>query len=478
MDFFQNCKSCLNLSKRYLRTLKYFPNTTTTKATTTTMDGPTNLMPPINVRGMKQLDRQKFRKNIRIPMLDITDVNINSVLPHLKKVLFKMDHLKPVQTTGDGKKKVLLHPQGVQCLSDLPEEVRNLGLTGSDLMWEDYELVYDNWKVDEILRAILPENQEALTSYSRIGHIIHVNLKDHLIEYKQLIGEVMKDKIVGCRTVINKLQTIENTYRNFQIELLCGEPDYKVEVKENGTVFEFDFSTVYWNPRLATEHERIIKLLKPGDVLYDVFAGVGPFSIPAARKKCHVLANDLNPDSYKWLQQNAKRNKCSDFVTAFNKDGREFIAEDVKSDLLKRWKSPPDNDDTVEHDYQCHITMNLPAIAVEFLNVFGGLMIDADVTKLTQIKSYPLVHLYCFAKGESSAAVAKQLVEDNLGFPLASNLEGVHFVRNVAPNKDMYRVSFWLTEEILFSNKSRVQSATSKREGSPSDTPISKRQCN
>ena len=37
-------------------------------------------------------------------------------------------------------------------------------------------------------------------------------------------------------------------------------------------------------------------------------SGVGPFSIPAGRK-CRVFANDLNPESFKWLQQNAKRNK-------------------------------------------------------------------------------------------------------------------------------------------------------------------------
>ena len=51
--------------------------------------------------------------------------------------------------------------------------------------------------------------------------------------------------------------------------------------------------------------------LRNGDVVYDVFAGVGPFAVPAARKKCIVFANDLNPDSFKWLQHNMKLNKVS-----------------------------------------------------------------------------------------------------------------------------------------------------------------------
>jgi len=55
-------------------------------------------------------------------------------------------------------------------------------------------------------------------------------------------------------------------------------------------------------------------LLKCGDVLYDIFAGVGPFVVPAAKKGCRVIANDLNPDSVHWLQQNVDLNKVKDKV--------------------------------------------------------------------------------------------------------------------------------------------------------------------
>lgn len=40
-------------------------------------------------------------------------------------------------------------------------------------------------------------------------------------------------------------------------------------------------------------------------------AGVGPFSIPAAKKGAFVYANDLNPCSYQWLCENIKLNKVS-----------------------------------------------------------------------------------------------------------------------------------------------------------------------
>jgi len=55
-------------------------------------------------------------------------------------------------------------------------------------------------------------------------------------------------------------------------------------------------------------------LLARGDVLYDVFAGVGPFAVPAAKKHCQVHANDLNPDSVHWLRHNLDLNKVTDRV--------------------------------------------------------------------------------------------------------------------------------------------------------------------
>lgn len=403
-----------------------------------------DLLPPSSVRGMTLLDREKFTKIVQLPKLNVTEVSLKSILPHIKRMLLKIQRHKSIELSNDGTKKLLLHPMMITCFGDLPEEARNSGLNGSHLKWEDFEFKYENWSAEDILKAVLPAEQESCTSFSRIGHIIHVNLKSHLLPYKHLIGEVFRDKIPGIRCVINKIQTIDNTYRNFQLELLSGEEDYQVEVKENGTSFKFDFSQVYWNPRLATEHERIIKMHEKGDVLYDVFAGVGPFSVPVAKRKAYVLANDLNPSSYKWLQCNMKRNKVTNYMQTINKDGRDFIVADVKGDLIKRWSSGGNK------NYKIHITMNLPAMAVEFLDSYCGLMCGY----VGPIEPLPLVHVYCFAKGDDPAAIAKDMVEENLGHKLGTNLQGVHFVRNVAPNKDMFRVSFYLTREILFTKKS------------------------
>ncbi|KAL1737796.1 SAM-dependent methyltransferase TRM5/TYW2-type, partial [Schizophyllum fasciatum] len=152
----------------------------------------------------------------------------------------------------------------------------------------------------------------------------------------------------AIRTVVNKLSTINAQFRFFDMELLAGDPDYEVEHHEANCVFRFDFKKVYWNSRLHTgqpppphprrppltrphpEHERLVALFEPTALVADVFAGVGPFAVPAAKKGCAVLANDLNPDSAAWLAKNIARNGVAALVRPSCEDGRAFIRAAVR----------------------------------------------------------------------------------------------------------------------------------------------------
>lgn len=82
-----------------------------------------------------------------------------------------------------------------------------------------------------------------------------------------------------------------------------------------------------------------------------MFAGVGPFSVPAARKCAMVYANDLNPQSIKYLNENAKFNKVNKQIRTYNLDARDFVRRLVREERVK-----------IDH-----VIMNLPASAVQFL---------------------------------------------------------------------------------------------------------------
>lgn len=212
------------------------------------------------------------------------------------------------------------------------------------------------------------------------------------------------------------------------------------QVKENNIAYELDFSKVYWNPRLSTEHGRIVALLKPSDVLFDVFAGIGPFAIPAAKKKCHVFANDLNPESYSWLLHNCKLNKVDNKIKAFNMDGRDFLLGPVREELSKELPLLKEEQKT-----SFHIVMNLPALAIEFLDVFRHLLVGEPCSTA----GLPTVHCYGFSKHDDPAKDIQERAEASLGTSLDGRCS-TYLVRNVAPNKEMLCISFQIPADVLY----------------------------
>ncbi|XP_002735219.2 tRNA (guanine(37)-N(1))-methyltransferase-like [Saccoglossus kowalevskii] len=409
--------------------------------------------PPDTVRGMRVLDREAFKLTVKVPALKINKRIISQLIRSkcfdeyiLKR---KRCHIKIMRDVPNEENKFwLLDPEKVTDMNSFSEETRQILKDNSveEKLYEyDLEIRYKEWSADEILRSVMPHDIEVISSFSRLGHIAHMNLRDEQMQYKKIIGQVILDKNPGLKMVVNKVNTIDNEFRFFQMELMAGEETSMVtSTKENHCTFEFDFSKVYWNSRLSTEHDRIVSMLQKGDVIYDVFAGVGPFAVPAAKKGCKVLANDLNPESFKWLQRNVKLNKVNNRVQCFNLDGREFIKVVFKDNYLKhiKEKSKEANDDATYH-----IIMNLPALATEFLDAFKGLFSDVSDEERSQLK-LPMVHCHCFSKSDDPVRDSRERIERILGSTIMN--ASIHDVRDVAPNKEMLCVSFKVPAEVLF----------------------------
>jgi tRNA (guanine37-N1)-methyltransferase len=139
---------------------------------------------------------------------------------------------------------------------------------------------------------------------------------------------VILDKNNSLKTVVTKVGHIEATYRFYDLECIAGVPTYETIVSEDKVRFKVDVSKMYWCSKLATERTRLINTyLKEGDVLCDMFCGVGPLAVKTAvkRPKMKVLANDLNPQGVEFLKKNIKLNKVDKRVLPFNMDAREFV---------------------------------------------------------------------------------------------------------------------------------------------------------
>ena len=237
------------------------------------------------------------------------------------------------------------------------------------------------------------------------------------------------------------------------MELLAGEDNTVATVKENGCSFTFDFAKVYWNSRLHTEHERLVHQLLSGQVVVDMFAGVGPFALPAAKKGCLVLANDLNPESHRCLLQNAHNNRVD--IRAFNMDARGFVK--VAFSLLV--EESLCNDNALPLAKGSHVIMNLPGSGVEFLGSLRG-VVAALPPPLRATVPLPQVHCYAFTKSDGPEEDVRLRVETGLGTPLPPATLTVTRVRDVAPNKLMMRATFELPHDVAYADTSTKDSST------------------
>lgn len=450
-------------------------------------------IPPVN-REMRVLDRTFFKKEIPLLVATFPEPKyLGQFVKACKDEILLVPGVKHIVPVGNTKGVLLkIEADDVNTYQEklsaiALEKVKEYGI---EVKPYSLTLDYSFWKADDILRAVLPEKllDDIPSGFAQAGHIAHLNLRDEFKQYGPFIGQVILDKNSKIETVVDKVDTIDTKFRTFKMKILAGKDDFVVEQNESGCKFIFDFSSVYWNSRLSTEHERLISQFQPGEVVGDVFAGVGPFAVPAGKKNVLVLANDLNPESFKYLQKNITGNHVEDFVQPYNLDGREFIRRSPemlmewakskgtveKTKTTKRRRVDPQTKEKVTSrdvelvkvpipKYIRHYAMNLPDSALTFLDEFRGLYsrnpkIEEFVRSDPDFK-LPIINVHCFEKfspdeSEPSMEELHKRVHARIvkfiDFEAPFEDFKFHLVRKVAPTKPMFCVTFELPKEVAF----------------------------
>ncbi len=139
------------------------------------------------------------------------------------------------------------------------------------------------------------------------------------------VGERVAEKILqemsNVKGVFEQEGGIEGEYRLRKLRHLAGERRTTTLHKENGCQFWVDIAKVYYSPRLSTERLRVSMMVREGERVLNMFAGVGPFSIAIARRRrASVTSCESNKEAYQLHLENNMMNKVAGRITTINTD--------------------------------------------------------------------------------------------------------------------------------------------------------------
>ena len=146
------------------------------------------------------------------------------------------------------------------------------------------------------------------SSYQIIGDVLLIKfMKIRSLGQKQKIASSILELLPYVKTVC-EIKKISSEFRTPRIKKLAGKRTVTVH-KEHGILYKIDVSKIMFSKGNLFEHQRLLKQVKNNEIIIDMFAGIGYFSLSIAKKCKKVYAIEKNPIAYKYLKENIKLNK-------------------------------------------------------------------------------------------------------------------------------------------------------------------------
>jgi len=243
-------------------------------------------------------------------------------------------------------------------------------------------------KISEVFINYIPK------SYDIIGDIAIVEFdKELLIDFdfenlklfKSRVADALKQVNKNVAIVYEKHSEIKGKFRLRELTLLSGKNRTETLHKENNCLFKLDLKKTFFTPRLVFERKRVSKSnINEDEIIVDMFAGVGPFSIQLARIiNVKIYSFDINPSAIEYLKENIEINRLQGEIHPYNLDIRDIL--EPSNNLRHILKHQVDR-----------IIMNLPESSLQYVDVACFLM----------KKSGGILHNYQFSEKPNSVGKA------------------------------------------------------------------------
>ena len=164
-------------------------------------------------------------------------------------------------------------------------------------------------------------------SYDIIGDIAVVRMPNRFNASSLQVAESIMRIHKQVKTVLRQASGVSGEFRLRKLQWIAGEKKTKTEHREFGCVFNVDVETCYFSPRISSERMRVARLVKPNEIVVNMFAGVGTFSVLMARfsRAERIYSIDLNPHALKFANVNVRLNRVEDRVVPILSDAKEAV---------------------------------------------------------------------------------------------------------------------------------------------------------
>ena len=166
-------------------------------------------------------------------------------------------------------------------------------------------------------------------SYDIVGDIAIIRVPEPLKQHNTFIAEAIMQINKSVKTVLYQVTPVSDNLRLRKLEWIAGERKTETLHREYGCLFKVDLAKCYFSPRLSFERMRIARLVQTGEVVINMFAGVGCYSIIIAKqsKAEKVYSIDINPVAVEYIEENARLNKVDNRVVPVEGDAKVIVEE-------------------------------------------------------------------------------------------------------------------------------------------------------
>ncbi len=222
---------------------------------------------------------------------------------------------------------------------------------------------------DALTSKMSAEQMELLPrAYDLVGDIAVLELPDEIASYGRQIGAAFLAVHSSFTTVLAKRGAVSGISRTRQYELLAGQDKTKTVHTEYGCRIAVDLAKAYFSPRLLEEHSRVARQVRDGELIIDMFTGVGCFALQITRShNSRVVAIDINPDAIRLLRESMGLNRLRGEITPVVADSRNYVRANFSGNADR-------------------IIMNHPSGALDFVS-----------EACNAIKGNGTIHYYAFA---------------------------------------------------------------------------------